>query len=380
MNNKHEILIKKTLVVFIVLFLFIPLLRLLLHHESDEDLNGNYVKANYPILTYESLFDLSYQGTFETYVNENIGFRNSAIPIYNQFFFSFFNEAKANGVIVGKDNYLFELNYIKAFNGQDFVGEDKIKQWVRKTKFIQEKLLTKNIYLIIILAPGKGSFYSEFIPNSYLVERPSETNYEALRRNFKLEKISFLDFKDWFKSIKTNSIAPLFTKTGIHWSKYGEVLAADSILKYIDNLTVQEMPKLTVNKLEWSKIPRDTDNDCEKSMNLLFPIENHQYAYPIFNFERDSNYNYPKVLTIADSYFWGMFNFNLSNFGFNKGQFWYYNKQIFPDSYNKEKNVDDINVIEEVEKNNFIIIMSTDANLYDFSFGFIDLLYSEYNK
>jgi hypothetical protein len=33
----------------------------------------------------------------------------------NQLAFSLFNKAKANGAVVGKENYLYEENYIKAY-------------------------------------------------------------------------------------------------------------------------------------------------------------------------------------------------------------------------------------------------------------------------
>ena len=101
-------------------------------------------------------------------------------------------------------------------------------------------------------------------------------------------------------------------------------------------------------------------------------------AYPIFQIIKNNNPLEVKVLTVSDSYYWGMFNWGLSKDVFGNGQFWYYNQQIYPDSYDNPLNVSDVDIISEVEKNNVIIMISTDANLYKFPFGFIDQLYNAY--
>ncbi len=174
--------------------------------------------------------------------------------------------------------------------------------------------------------------------------------------------------------MKSTSPYPLFPKTGIHWSKYGEVVAADSIIKYINSIQREKkVPELMIGDIETSINIRGNDDDIEKGMNLLFDIGDLQMGYPKFKVQKDSDAGTAKVLTIADSYYWG-----LSKDAFNEGQFWYYNKQIYPDSYTTPVNVKDINIIEEVEKNDVVILLSTDANLNKFAFGFIDQLYDSY--
>jgi hypothetical protein len=73
-----------------------------------------------------------------------------------------------------------------------------------------------------------------------------------------------------------------------------------------------------------------------------------------------------------------MFNYGFSRDLFGDGEFWYYNKQIYPDSYTTPLEVKDIDIRAKAEENDVIILLSTDANLYKFAFGFIDQLYEAY--
>ena len=80
-------------------------------------------KLKAPVFTKENWFNGKYQDTSSKYINDNFGFRNDFIRINNQRVFMLYNEARANGVIIGKDNYLYEYGYIVAALGNDYVGQ-----------------------------------------------------------------------------------------------------------------------------------------------------------------------------------------------------------------------------------------------------------------
>ncbi len=50
---------------------------------------------------------------------------------------------------------------------------------------------------------------------------------------------------------------PLFPRTGIHWSRYGEVLVADSLLRLIGGMGAG----LEITHVEPSRSMRETDDD-----------------------------------------------------------------------------------------------------------------------
>ena len=380
MKEKKIYMWKRILFTVVLVFLLLPLIQQnlnIVHVKELHKVSNDEVK---PIFSLKKYFDGTFQQKKEKYFNENFGFRDFCVRLNNQIAYSLFKEARANDVIVGKEDYLFEEKYIRTYLGRDFIGEKAIREKVRKLKMVQDTLAKKNIELFVVLAPGKGMFYPEYIPDLYFKEEPTISNYQQYVREFKESGINFVDFNKWFIEMKDTTSYPLFPKAGIHWSRYGEVLVADSISNYIASLGNLNMPEIVKGKIELTNELKGEDNDIEKGMNLLFKVPNFKMAYPSFKIIRDENLNYPKVLTIGDSFYYDMYRLGFSDELFNNGEFWYYNKKIYHNNPNTPKSVAEINVPNEIEKNNAIMIMVTDANLGGFAFGFIDNLYDYYFK
>jgi len=370
---------KKGLFIFILLLLFIPLIQQKLELFPKNTLKGSFELAEKPELNTEKWFNGKFQSESQIYLNDHLGFRSFFVRLYNQIHYSFFNTAKANGVIVGKENYLYEENYIKAHLGIDYIGEKEIKEKVYKIKKIQDTLATKGIDLVIMLAPGKASFYPEYIPEHFYENAIDSTNYKTYKKEILANAINLLDFNKWFIDMKGKSNAPLYPKHGIHWSQYGQVLVADSLLNYIGALTQLIIPDIIIDSTIISSEMRNSDQDIEDGMNLLINIPDKKMHYPQFHFSnRIDSSKLPKVLAIGDSYFWGIFRLGIFEEALSGSKFWYYNTQIYPETYTKELLVRSIEIQTEIEKNDVILLMATDANLYKFAFGFIDDVYDIY--
>lgn len=344
---------------------------------EDNALKGAVQYSEKPELTWENWYEGQFQKGATKFVNERFGFRNDLLRFNNQLYYSLFNVARANSVVIGKEHYLYERNYIKAYTGEDYVGEDEINERVKKLQVVRDQLKARDIELVIVFAPGKGSYFPEFIPDEYL-EQFGTTNFETYIKALKATNINYVDFKSWFERMKGKSEYPLFPRNGIHWSKYGEYLAADSLIHYLEDVCNTPFPHLELSHIERSSETRDTDQDIEDGMNILVDLEDFEMGYPIFGktYPADSA-NTPQVLTVADSYFWGMYNFGMSRDVFRHGQFWFYNQSMHGEGL-APMNVNQINTRDEVEKNDVVILLSTDANLYKFAFGFVDNLYEAY--
>ena len=180
--------------------------------------------------------------------------------------------------------------------------------------------------------------------------------------------------------MKGKSDYPLYPKCGIHWSKYGEYLAADSLIKYLEHKTNRQLPHIELDTFYVQDENKDGDYDIGEGMNLYYPMDTYPMAYPHFRFTDTLNGNSPKVLTVADSYYWGFFNRGMSRDCFNDGRFWYYNNEVYPDMYDAPSFVKDLDFRSAVEENDVILIITTDANLYNFSFGFVNQLYKALNR
>lgn len=361
----------------VVGLLFLPMIQHKFRFFEEKPLHGAYFLSEKPPLNKETWFSGKYQEKQEVYINEHTGFHPGWVRLYNEWNFLLLNKANASGVIVGKENYLYEENYIRAYYGMDYVGQKHIVETTRKLKALQDTLERKGITLTVIFAPGKASYHPEFIPNRYRQTRKA-TNYEGYRKQFQKQAIHYIDMHQWFESMKKTTPHPLFSKTGIHWTDYGQYLATDSLTHYVSDVCKYEIPHFVLEHMEVSDTPRKDDNDIAKALNLFSRISDLKLAYPSYHPSREVKKTDPKVLFIADSFYWGLFNANVSHFLFNDGEFWYYNEQIYPASFTRETLVKNQNLDAKLKENKVVFILITDANLYKFGFGFVEMAAKKY--
>jgi hypothetical protein len=104
----------------------------------------------------------------------------------------------------------------------------------------------------------------------------------------------------------------------------------------------------------------------------MFQTATFPMAYPIFEIKYPER-NIHKTTFIADSYYWGSFNLGFSQSLFSNGKFWFYNNEVYPDHYKKPTLAADIDFKKEIAENEVIVLLSTDANLSRFPFGFSEL-------
>jgi hypothetical protein len=364
--------IKKVVFAGVILLLFFPVIQKKFNIIEVKPLAGAIQISETNYFSFSEWFSSEYQEKKESHLNESFGFRNSFVRINNQLAYSLFKQAKANGVVIGKENYLYEENYIKAYLGLDYIGDSLSEDRFAKLKFIQDTLHQLNKELVLIFAAGKGSFYPEFFPDLY-GRKIGRTNFEKHIELAEKQKLNYIDFNSYFIKNKHKFKHLLYPKYGIHWSQYGMCLAADSIISYLEKKRKINMPSLYWDEMTFSEA-YDTDYDIAAGMNLFFRLKTEQMAYPVVKFEQGENLKKPRTIMISDSFYWGMFNFGISA-AFQKHQFWYYNQAIYPESYTSPLNVSDLDLKQSVANTDVILIMGTEATLPEFGWGVIDNLY-----
>lgn len=381
-KKQNSTLVKKVLFGLLMLVLIVPPIQHKFKIFKVIPLEGAIEKVERPVLTLQTWLEGTYQEKRTDYLNQNVGFRNSMVRTYNQMSFSLYKVARANGVVIGKDNYLYEQNYINAYYGEDFQGEKAIHEQIEKLEKVSDTLSKLGKYVVVLLAPGKASFFPEYLPKKNWGPAKQKfipnTNLVSYAQNLKESSIPYLNLNKYFIEQKGKMLHPLFPKTGIHWSKYGEIVMADTLIHFMNALKNIELPNVVVDSYNVTDDAWDTDDDIERGMNLLFNIPDNVMGYPAFRVVKAPQKKYSKVLTIADSYFWGPFNWGMSRDVFGGGQFWYYNEAIYPDSFEKPLFVKDIDLKSKLEEHDVVLILVTDANLFKFGFGFVEQAYNLY--
>jgi hypothetical protein len=372
--------VEKILVIVLLLLLVVPAIQKAKPFVPLKKLEGDFVLTPKPELSIEGWMSGDFQEKFNRYLEENIGFRNFLVRLINQIDFSLFRTTHAEGVLVGKNDQLFEYDYIRAFDGVDFIGEENIDRKIRKLKFIQEYLKkTKNIDLVLVFEPGKTTYYEEFIPGKYLKNLSGQNNYNVFVNKARDYHLRYLDFNAWFKKLRKTAKYPLYPQYGTHWSIYGMSVAADSLIRYIEEMRQINLPDIYVDSLIVKATPERPDYDIASTLNLMFRLPpKEQLAYPVYRFEDNPEKQRPMVLAIADSYYWNMYNAGIPKNLFKNYAFWYFYGRAYPESYGKDTFVKDLNLKQEIEKQDIIFLMVTERFLHKLGWGFIEDAYALY--
>jgi hypothetical protein len=320
-----------------------------------------------------------YQEQLERYVQSSLPGRDLFVRFVNSWRYILFHQTNVKNVIVGKNDVLYQDFYIDALLGRDFVGRDKIIDDVRKFKIIQDSILQYGKLLMMVIAPGKPSVYSEFLPDSIYLENISNTNYSLYVSELKARGCFFIDARNWFIKLKPDSEFPLFPKNGTHWSGHTIPMLMDSIVRFVESKSNFELDNFNISPgVIVNHDFRFTDNDIGITLNLLHKPSQWNLTYPVVKFEVSENKK-PQLLSIGDSFnqsFWGFYPFYKMLFGVNTQQ-WYYNKLIaYPDDLERKMiEVKKLDIFTEVMSRDIILIVSTEQNLNNFCFQFADQFY-----
>ena len=327
-------------------------------------------------------FSGEYQSLKDDYNNDHWAFKEKFVRLNNQFYYDAFNQLRVNRFVSGKDNYVYSETFIYSAYGDDYIGKLVIEEKLRKAKVLQDTLKKKGIDLILVFAPGKGEYCTEQIEDKY--KHPIiNTNYNDYISLCKKNNINTLDLKAYFKLLKPSTPYPLFSKFGHHWSFFGECLAVDTIIGYIEKLHHCDLPNISWNKIDVVDTARSRDADVLKSMNLNSnPNQNQKLAYPEVLFEQDSVKNKTRVLTISDSYWYGPVYMGVPQNCFAGGSFWYYYNKIIPNPAGAAEKIEvwQLDLKQQIESNQVIMLLYSDGNLPTFANSFIEDAYDLYTN
>lgn len=377
--SKIERVGKRIIFFGLLLFLFVPLIQNITHFKSYvHPLDGAFYPEEDISFSVESWFKGDYTSQKDKYIKENFGLHNYYVRLISQINFSLFKTTNVHNMIIGKNNYLYEIPYINAYYGRDFMGSKKIDEYIKELKRIQDTLQRRNKLILTVFAPGKASYYPEFIPDNFKGKK-QKTNYEEFITAVKKYDLNHIDFYKYFNEQKNSSKYPLYPQLGIHWSVYGSIMAFDSITRYTESKVKIDLPDLEIESIEFSDSLKGVDNDAVKSLNLFKDPGSFQMAYPTWQVRYDATkHKKIKILVVADSFWWYLFRTDLSFKTYSGSSFWYYNQKIYPESDTEITFVARSDYQSRIREADLIIIMHSEATLPMFGGGFIEMCHETF--
>jgi hypothetical protein len=362
-------ILKKILLGLILAMLFLPLIQENLKLFDVRDLKGDFKTPLKVEFTPEYWFEAQYQPAQERYLDKCFGFRNTFVRLNNQLRFSLFGKTRHAEAFLGKDGWLFAGDYIASYTGHNFIGADGVMKKSLLLKKVQDAFKEKGIILLPVIAPNKARALHQYLPDTCF---RGYSNYEAYLLLFKKLGIDFIDFNGYFATNAGNSPYPLFSKYGVHWSSYGHYLAADSIIRYLNQVHGLSTPGMKWrNTIVMSDSLRDLDYDIAESLNLLMdqmPSEKMAYPSPTFVNTRE---NKPPLMVIGDSYNFGLELTGIQNKVFSDYKFLYYFRELRP--FNGDPDAFyGLDLKQEFYKRKVIILIATEHNMVNYGFGFLE--------
>jgi hypothetical protein len=338
-------------------------------------LQGAFESSPDAEITMSGWFDGSYQKQKDAFLTGEFNFRTCFSRLRFQEEFSIFSKAHARYVVVGYENYLYETGYFDAYFGRDFVGRAKTHDILKKFRCAQDSMTVHHKLLLTILAPGKASFYPEYIPGHYRAE-PRASNYSCIAEMADSLGINVIDFNADFVKRKNTSKYPLYPRYGIHWSNYGSIMAFDSVVHYTEMKLNTNLPDIRITGITVSDSLRHTDNDVLKTLNLIWEPAGDKMAYPEWKVDFDSTrHRKLNLLVVADSFWWYIYSTTLPSNIFSPLSFWYYNHEMYPETFEHPRYVRRMNYYQRIREADVIIIMHSESTLSRFGNGFVDMVY-----
>ena len=177
-----------------------------------------------------SWLDGSFQEQYGKRRDVRLGLRDYLVKTNNQIHYSLFRRVVSTtgtDVVIGKNNWLYEMNYIEKLNTATTRDGSLIEARVRRLRALQDKLEKLGIAFVFVIAPTKAEVYQEYVPEALRKDPlPSDaaTDYRQATASLKKHGVHYLDCHLLFLDEKREGGYHLFGPSGTHWNKYGAYL------------------------------------------------------------------------------------------------------------------------------------------------------------
>lgn len=363
--------IKRILIGFFSIVVFLPLILFITPGREAGVIHRTDTALNHENFTVKSWGSGEFQKSFAKYVNDNLGLFPFFVRVRNQIDYSLFKIAHTGRVVNGSKEYLYELGYIDAYFGKDYAGDQTIQKQTTKLRALQDSLEKRGKLMLFCMAPGKASYFPEYIPTLY-TEKYNKQNSREYVRVFQEKEINYIDVLPWFLEMKDTLGYLLYPQYGIHWSYYGSTMVTDSITKKMNELSNWSLPEMTITSSKKSSVIKYRDQDIAHSMNLLFDVKSQPMIYPIHEWsEKKEKKN---LLVIGDSFSWDLIlQSRIGEECFDSLKFLYYNQFIHKE---KENGISTLTRHIDLKKHldffDAFLFISSEPNMSLMGFHFIE--------
>lgn len=185
---------------------------------------GNEILSPVPrLFRQDGKFNTNILNEFSDYYEDHFAFRRQLATAWAQLNAGCFRSSAEDQVMLGRDDWLFYTETARDCMGLGLTDR-QICAAARNLALMQEYLSEENIRFCFVIAPNKGSLYSEYLPE-YVKPDHARSNAARLLKIMTAENIAAADL---FQAFADREI--LYYRADSHWTDQGAALACDTIL------------------------------------------------------------------------------------------------------------------------------------------------------
>lgn len=327
---------KKACCILFIVILFLPMIQRLTKFAPGVTLAGVVAGAADPEVSIGDWFNGKYQRAQEDYFNERFGFRPYLVKTYNQINFNVFRRIpgrRGTQIVIGRDNWLYELEYIQRYVRPGRAEEDQLEELVQAVRKLQDALLERGAAFVLVISPSKVEIYPERVPEEHfagLEEDRRVTDYSKLVPLLDKHGVRYVDSHRLFLELKKDAPYPLFAVGGTHWNHYSIFFVLEKILDLVSPLpSGLELPVPVLESVVL-RPPKGADRDLADLMNLWYSAEIEvPTPYAVTTAPYRPYEERPDVLIIGDSFTFTIIDALRAGKTAGKIDFLYYFKRHF---------------------------------------------------
>ena len=232
-------------------------------------------------------FSEDYMKSVYNYVNDRIGFRESAIAIYTEANNSLFG-AMVNPLFMwGEEGHIYykDKDYIAAFQRLN-TDKEFIDSMVAFLEETNDYLESKDIKFLYFVCPDKKTIYPEYFPKTVHVDDRNESVLEYLDEKMSETSVEYIDPKEDLESAKGDELLYNKMYDVTHWNDRGAFIGHALIDEKIQDW-FDDVPKLSADNFDLDTVHVDTLD------NAKFKIDE---DVPLYHLNDDETADYTELL------------------------------------------------------------------------------------
>jgi alginate O-acetyltransferase complex protein AlgJ len=173
--------------------------------------------------------EVSYTAAFESWWNDNFGFRRSLVVGYSRALLAL-GVSPTPSVILGRSGWLFFAGdeALASYRAVQPFTEAELAAWQRRIEARRDWLAERGIHFLVVIAPNKETIYPEFMPVSLNRVRPVTRLDQLVTYMRAHSSVAMVDPRDALRSAKAEGI--VYLRTDTHWNDVGAWLLHREIL------------------------------------------------------------------------------------------------------------------------------------------------------